>query len=102
MTARPKYRHVRSRSLRKAAEGMPCAWCGRNDGTTVWAHSNSGRDGKGLGIKASDDKGAFLCGGPKGCHQWLDSGKAGAAEKAAMFAAAARRSAQWAEALRAA
>lgn len=95
MTARTKTRYVRSNSIRKAAQGMPCAWCGKNDGTTVWAHSNRQADGKGMAIKASDSAGAFLCGGSKGCHAWLDSGPAPAEEKEAMFAEAQGRSAAW-------
>lgn len=47
--------------------------CGANDGTTVWAHSNQGEHGKGMGIKANDAMGMLLC---STCHFQLDQGLA--------------------------
>lgn len=41
--------------------------------TTVAAHSNWGRDGKGKGLKATDAKTVWSC---VRCHQWLDQGMA--------------------------
>lgn len=49
-----------------------CTSCGRHSqGTSVAAHSNQLRDGKGRGIKAHDYRIAFLC---YRCHTELDSG----------------------------
>jgi hypothetical protein len=42
------------------------------DGTTVAAHSNQLRHGKGMGIKASDQFVAFLC---FSCHHEVDQGR---------------------------
>lgn len=52
------------------ADGLPCQYCDRRDGTTVAAHSNQGRHGKGTGIKAHDCFVAYLC-GP--CHTFVDT-----------------------------
>lgn len=40
-----------------------------NDGTVVFAHLNESWAGKGIGIKADDLAGAFLC---AGCHAEYD------------------------------
>lgn len=63
-------------ALTKLARGQPCmvkipGVCNRNPETTVWAHSNLGRHGKGVGLKAHDCFGCFAC---SACHQWLDEG----------------------------
>lgn len=50
---------------------MPCQHCGIDDGTTVAAHSNQLRDGKGKGIKAHDYHVAALC---FRCHADIDQG----------------------------
>lgn len=50
----------RNEKLKKSAKDMPCA-CHKRVGTTVWAHSNSSRHGKGAGTKAHDLFGAYLC-----------------------------------------
>lgn len=58
------------------AKGQPCQNCGREDGSTVAAHSNSAEHGKAKGMKAHDLFVAFLCtgnGSRQGCHDWLDS-----------------------------
>lgn len=69
--------------------------CGRNDGTTVAAHSNQSRDGKGMGIKAHDYRVAYLC---QECHSWLDHGRGSRDEKVAMFEEAHRKTvAYWFE-----
>lgn len=52
------------------AKGQPCQNCGRDDGSTVAAHSNSAEHGKAKGMKAHDLFTAYLCGQ---CHTWLDS-----------------------------
>jgi hypothetical protein len=59
----------RSPALRRSANGEACVSCGRNDGTTVWAHSNSQEHGKGMSIKAHDLLGLYLCGD---CHALYD------------------------------
>lgn len=61
----------RNPKLLKLANGLPCIFCGRQDGTTVWAHSNQLKHGKGRGIKASDAAGMLLC---YTCHTDLDQG----------------------------
>lgn len=70
----PKREYVRSAAIRAAARGQRCTLrlpfvCNGNPETTVLCHSNNGRDGKGMGIKASDDRAAFCC---SACHDVLD------------------------------
>jgi hypothetical protein len=60
----------RSESLRQSAKGEPCIACGRQDGTTVWAHSNELIHGKGKSSKAHDLLGLYLC---SVCHHLLDA-----------------------------
>ena len=64
----------RNRRLLDAISNAPkCFFCDTpNDGTVVACHSNSGSDGKGMGMKASD---AAIAGGCFKCHTALDSGK---------------------------
>lgn len=50
----------RNKKLTESAEHEQCVCHGRT-GTTVWAHSNKMRHGKGRGIKAHDIFGAYLC-----------------------------------------
>ena len=69
MTARPKFRYVRSKALMEAYREIPCQSCGADDGTVAGAHSNSGKMGKGLGRKATDYC-ASLC---SKCHAKVDS-----------------------------
>lgn len=61
----------RDKKLTKLAYGQSCVNCGAQDGTVVWAHSNLGEHGKGMGIKAHDCMGMFLC---SICHHQLDQG----------------------------
>lgn len=70
----PKRLYVRSQKARDAARGQACTIrlpfvCNGNPETTVLCHSNLGSDGKGMGIKASDDRAAFGC---SSCHDVLD------------------------------
>ena len=59
MTFKPnKYRN---KKLTQSAKNERCVSCGANDGTIVWAHSNSQKHGKGMGTKAHDLFGAYLC-----------------------------------------
>ena len=65
-----KRQYVRSQKARDAARGQDCTLripfhCNGNPETTVLCHSNRGADGKGMGIKASDDRAAFGC---SSCH----------------------------------
>jgi hypothetical protein len=61
----------RSKKLRESARHESCVSCGANDGSVVWAHSNEQRHGKGMGIKAHDLFGAYLC---HKCHTQYDQG----------------------------
>lgn len=63
----------RAPKLLDAAKDAPrCFGCGKhNDGSIVAAHSNQGRDGKGMGMKAADYRVAFLC---SDCHSAIDQG----------------------------
>ena len=56
-----KFNHVRSKAITQAASGEACTICGIEDGTTVFAHLNEPWAGKGMGIKADDIAGMFLC-----------------------------------------
>ncbi len=89
--------NLRIPKLKDSARGQPCMNCGAQDDTTVWAHSNRQEDGKGMGIKAHDCIGAWLC---HKCHLWLDQGIGWdpthkyfcrASEKAEMFDRAFRK-----------
>lgn len=62
--------NYRSKALRDSANGEACVSCGAQDGTVVWAHSNQQAHGKGLGIKASDLLGLYLC---VACHRSCDT-----------------------------
>lgn len=60
-----------NKKLRESAKHESCVACGADDGTIVWAHSNSQKHGKGMGIKAHDLFGAYLC---HTCHTKFDNG----------------------------
>ncbi|RZS80636.1 nuclease domain-containing protein [Pigmentiphaga kullae] len=52
--------------IRQSARGESCTVVLRPGAcwgteTTVWAHSNRGKDGKGAGLKANDRAGAYAC-----------------------------------------
>lgn len=63
----------RDQRIRDSARGETCTMrlhcCNRSPDTTVWAHSNKMQDGKGKGLKADDDKGAYMC---SACHDEYD------------------------------
>lgn len=63
--------NYRNKKLTQSAKHESCVSCGADNGTIVWAHSNSQRHGKGMGIKAHDLFGAYLC---YKCHAKYDSG----------------------------
>lgn len=67
---------IRSRAVLDSAKGAPCAFrfpgiCQGGTETTVWAHLNGARYGKGAGIKAHDILGGHAC---FWCHSYLDTG----------------------------
>lgn len=68
---------IRSRKVLDSARGQTCTLrfpegiCGGNPETTVWAHLNGGKFGKGMGMKAHDILGAHSC---DRCHAYLDVG----------------------------
>lgn len=66
-----KTTYVRNKTLREAYRLIPCQACNADDGTVVCAHANEGAHGKGMAIKAGDDRGASLC---FTCHSRLDQG----------------------------
>ena len=59
----------RNKKLTQSARNESCVSCGADDGSVVWAHSNEQRHGKGMGIKAHDLFGAYLC---HKCHDIYD------------------------------
>lgn len=61
----------RNPKLLKAVASLPCQNCGIDDGTTVAAHSNQLRHGKGRSLKAHDWAVCSLC---YSCHSELDQG----------------------------
>lgn len=61
--------NYRNKKLTQSAKHESCVSCGADDGTIVWAHSNFSRHGKGMGIKAHDLFGAYLC---HNCHANYD------------------------------
>ena len=75
----------RNKHILKHAQMFPCMSCGRDDGTVVAAHSNSQQDGKGLGIKASDYRVAYLC---SQCHHAVDQGGMSKQQKREVWLAA--------------
>ena len=66
-----KFNHVRSKAIRNAAKGEACTVCCERDETVVFAHLNESWAGKGMGIKADDLAGVFLC---AKCHDEYDNG----------------------------
>jgi hypothetical protein len=86
MTAKTK--PYRSPALLAMARGKPCLLTavhnclGRDGSTTVAAHSNQSRHGKGMARKADDCYSVWAC---VNCHSWLDQGNAPKAEKVRAF-----------------
>lgn len=83
----PKNPHTVNLNFRALANGEDCTMrvpgvCNFNTETTVLAHSNSLKDGKGKGYKGNDHSGIFAC---YACHTWLDQGRAPAEERQAAF-----------------
>jgi len=68
-----------SSAIRKSARGKDCTFripgvCNYDQSTSVWCHSNEYCDGKGKGIKARDEEGAYGC---SSCHAFYDGGYVG-------------------------
>ena len=60
--------------IRQSARGEDCTInlegvCNYNPETVVWAHSNDQKHGKGMGLKANDEWGAYAC---YACHAVYD------------------------------
>ncbi|AVF04734.1 hypothetical protein C4375_14145 [Devosia sp. I507] len=67
---------IRSQKILRSAKGQTCAFrfpgiCNGGTETTVWAHLNGGRFGKGMGMKAHDVLGGHAC---FWCHRYIDGG----------------------------
>lgn len=95
MTNNLKTTPYRSPALLALARGKPCllnaveaCLTSRDTSTTVAAHSNQSKHGKGMGRKADDCYSVWAC---VHCHTWLDQGKAPKSEKVRAFDAAHRR-----------
>ena len=78
-----KFDYYRSKDLLKLARDQECLLqvpeiCQGGSSTIVACHSNSGANGKGKGIKASDADTVWGC---ASCHAWLDQGRASKEEK---------------------
>lgn len=85
-----------SKWIRQAARGEECMFrlhgiCNYNSETTVFAHSNDPKHGKGLGLKAHDVYGVFAC---SNCHRFFDE-SAGKALQQGLFAEAHEQMVQW-------
>lgn len=72
----------RSQSLRDSANGEACVYCGAQDSTIVWCHSNEGAHGKGMSIKSHDLLGNYWC---ARCHHLYDRSPLPREQKRAMF-----------------
>lgn len=90
----PKSPRKENPKLLKLARGKPCLMqvafdCYGVDGsTTVAAHSNELRHGKGKAMKAHDHYSVWAC---VNCHRWYDESGAGKAEKQKAFEVAHNR-----------
>jgi hypothetical protein len=72
------YRNIH---LTGSANGETCVSCGNPQGV-VWAHCNEQAAGKGMGTKAHDLMGAYLC---QDCHEWYDRGQSSRKQKKQFF-----------------
>lgn len=71
---KPKRAARENHAIRQSARGEACTMqipgvCNRNPETVVWCHENSFSAGKGMGIKARCEFGAYGC---AACHAVLD------------------------------
>lgn len=88
--SRPKVKAYRDPALLEMAKGRHCllrvpGMCVGATETTVAAHSNLLKHGKGKARKADDHYSCWSC---FPCHYWLDQGGASAEDKEAAFMAA--------------
>jgi len=65
-----KQTKFRCKKILQLAKGQACTHCGVNDGTTVAAHMDGLKSGRGIGMKAHDYLVAYLC---NVCHQDYDN-----------------------------
>lgn len=87
------YRNKAILDLAQLAPGCMVPGCGAvNHGQVVPMHSNQGRDGKGMAIKASDAAIAFGC---AACHQIIDQGSQDGAIRLEMWEGAHRATMRW-------
>lgn len=73
-TSRMKSRGPKMTPIRKSAKNEECTIrlpgvCNFDPATTVLCHSNESTDGKGMGLKASDERAAYGC---SACHDVVD------------------------------
>lgn len=78
-TGKPRQKAMKSKGprmtpIRRAARGQDCTLrmpgiCNADPETTVLCHSNQLADGKGMGLKAPDERACFGC---SACHDVLD------------------------------
>ncbi|PRC92654.1 nuclease domain-containing protein [Solimicrobium silvestre] len=74
--SRMKSSRPKTTKIRQSARMQDCTFrfpaiCNYNPETTVWCHSNEIEDGKGAGLKARDEEGAYGC---SACHAFYDGG----------------------------
>lgn len=81
--------NYRNRNVLDEARHHPCQLCSNDDGTVVAAHSNQGRHGKGMSIKANDVFVAYLC---ARCHMIIDQGSEAKSVREHMWNVAHQRS----------
>lgn len=93
MAALQKINNYRNPGLLALAKyGTHCMLCGQAR-PLMMAHSNQGRDGKGLKLKAHDYRVALLC---LECHMEIDDGiKYNRLEKIALWEEAHRKTIGW-------
>lgn len=60
-TSRPKATPIRQSARHETCTLRLAGVCKVEDGNVVWAHSNRGEHGKGGGMKADDEWGAYAC-----------------------------------------
>lgn len=93
----PKDKRLEIPKLLELANGAPCTLlvpeiCTGDVATTVAAHSNMSRHGRGSFLKSHDPFVAFGC---SACHYWLDFGKANRADKEEIFIRGMERTWFW-------
>lgn len=82
----PHYREMAHKHACQIRRAVGCR--GEDTSTTVLAHLNTGRHGKGMGLKAHDAAGVYAC---YACHTWIDQGPAPWDEKQQAWVGALKR-----------